>query len=127
MDLIPVIDSSNDIVTKSLPKGGLSLSLKIVEQKGLPSVRKHISINTPDYESIKKELETLIKMRDRRVLILKGYSITGNSLYIYTEYCPEGDLSQLIARKRAEHSYFDEKVYIHIYIYIYIIDCISLY
>lgn len=110
MDLIPIIDSSNDIVTQSLPKGGLSLSLKIVEQKGLKCVRKHISINTPDYESIKKELETLIMMRDRRILILKGYSMTGNSLYIYTEYCPEGDLAQLISRKRKQQTYFDEKV-----------------
>lgn len=126
MEYIPIIDSSNDIVTQSLPKGGLSLSLKIVEQQGLKSVRKHISINTPDYESIKKELETLIKMRDRRVLILKGYSIIGNSLYIYTEYCPEGDLSQLISRKRREHTLFDEKVFLN-YNNIFIIDYIDVY
>lgn len=110
MDNIPLIDTSRDIIVRDLPKGGLSLSLKIVDQNGLKTVRKHISVNTPDYESIKQELNTLNRMRDRRVLILKGFNMSGSSLYIYTEYCPEGDLAQLISRKKAQSSKFTKEV-----------------
>lgn len=104
----------NDKILSELKKGGLSDSIKIVDNNGLKEVRKHIKVNNENIQSVSNEVNILKNLNDRRILISKDNVIIGNDCYIYTEFCEEGDLSNEIMKKRKANQYFSEKVFLYL-------------
>lgn len=110
---------NNDKIIKLIGKGGFS-EVYLVNQKGYLVARKDINYNSlskKEYETVIKEVELLKELRDRSVIIYKDlYDDKKNSkLYIYMEYCKNGDLFQKIKERRNINKEFTMSV---LYLYI---------
>lgn len=93
-----------DKIIKLIGKGGFS-EVYLVNQNGCLVARKDINYNSlskKEYENVIKEVELLKNLRDRSVVIYKDLydDKKNNKLYIYMEYCENGDLFQKIKEHR---------------------------
>lgn len=106
--------TANDNILKTIGGGGYS-KVYLVMQNGITLSRKDIDstkIGEQEFQLIQNEVNLLQKMRDRNVIMYKSsyFNPTNGILSIYTEYFPNGDLSNEIENHRKNGQFYSEKV-----------------
>lgn len=88
-------------IIRSIGKGGFS-KVCLVDRNGNKLARKQIEIAPGCFKSIEKEVTILKELRDRNVIIYKDSLLveSENRLYIYTEYLENGDLWNIIDKRK---------------------------
>lgn len=106
-------ESTEDIIHETLGSGSYGI-VYLVQHNNEYVARKDIIIRKEsqyEKETIEKEINLLRSFRDRNILIFKDsqFDESTSTYHIYTEYISDGDLYNLITKRKTENREFTQQ------------------